>query len=96
MATCSSCGASIIFALNHTGTEQPYDREPTEDGNRMLLGRGPGNAPLAVPVEWVQPTPKWMAEADKGKVQRALSALGQCLYRPHHASCEFADRHRNG
>lgn len=43
MATCSSCGAEIIWRRMHTGSRMPIDPEPHPEGN-ILLGSATGTS----------------------------------------------------
>lgn len=58
MAKCDGCGAAIVWAETLDGKRQPFDREPDEKGNRVLLGRGPVRPPLAIPSSNVVPCPE--------------------------------------
>jgi hypothetical protein len=44
-SSCSSCGASIIWAETAKGKRMPVDARPSEGGN-ILLEQRPGLAPL--------------------------------------------------
>lgn len=78
-----NCDADVVWAETPSGARQPFDREPAENGNRVLLGRGPNRPPLAIPASEFDPhnptydRPEWLAG---------------CLYVPHHATCPDRDR----
>lgn len=81
MAECDgpNCTAEVVWAETTDGRRQPFDRVPTEDGNRYLLGRGPNRPPLAVAVSAI----------DEGGYD-----LRECRYMPHHATCVDVERFR--
>ncbi len=48
LATCSSCGASIVWAVTEKGKPIPIDAEPVAEGNVYLRGADdPRNPPVA-------------------------------------------------
>lgn len=81
MAKCDgpNCDADVVWAETPGGGRQPFNREPSEEGNRYLLGRGPTRPPLAVAASAI----------DEGGYD-----LRECLYMPHHATCVDADHFR--
>lgn len=74
MAECRGCGAQIVWAETPDGKKQPFDREPNDAGNRILLGRGPRTPPVAVPVGALMP-------------ESGIAQLTLIRYMPHHATC---------
>jgi hypothetical protein len=84
-----------VWAETPEGRRQPFDREPDpEKGNRVLLGRGPLRAPLALP-----PTMLSMAVPHTPSAKKL--ALGWIrgtgvAYVPHHATCPEVERFRSG
>lgn len=86
MSVCDGkdCDAQIVWAENPaTRTLQPFDREPTPDGNRVLLGRGPNRPPLAIDAKLIDPGPGMLG-----------NAIDECRYMPHHATCPNAEDYR--
>jgi hypothetical protein len=77
---CRSCKAPIRWAITAGGHLMPIDPVPVPDGNLRLEQVAGGD--VQVPRVRVVP-PAWRTQADAGQ-----------LYRPHFASCPFADQHR--
>jgi len=47
LATCTSCGAPIRWAVTKNGKRMPVDATPSSDGNVVLIPRLRGEAPEA-------------------------------------------------
>lgn len=88
MARCDgpNCGAEIVWGETPDGRRQPFDREPSEKGNRVLLGRGPDRAPLALSLSLLSD------DALGGALHEQVRA--EAAYVPHHATCPDRDRFR--
>lgn len=50
-ATCSSCGASIVWVVTATGKRMPIDPQPVEGGNLELEGNRGGHVARYVKPE---------------------------------------------
>jgi hypothetical protein len=79
IATCSSCGARIIWATTARSKAMPVDAEPVADGNIRLDDRGQGRAPLAIVVT--------AGQAD-------MFGSDESRRTSHFATCPQADEHR--
>jgi hypothetical protein len=80
MAECRSCGAAVDWATTTTGKQTPLDREPTQDGNVILLHAVPGVGPLAVTLS--------------GPTLDRARTHGAVLRTSHFATCPNAAEHR--
>jgi hypothetical protein len=93
----ANCGADIVWAETPDGKRQPFDREPTPEGNRYLLGRGARRPPLAIPVANMG----YLRDVDRedvtdGTGHNALEAMTEARYIPHHATCPDVARFHSG
>lgn len=85
MSTCSSCGASIWWALSFTtGRRMPVDAEPSPDGNVLLAESKPDGTPV---VRVVGKTPP-------GEGPDLFGAVPGPRYTSHFATCPHANQHR--
>lgn len=78
---CGSCGAPILwFASASTGRPMPFDAKPV--GRHWILRAPAGNAELRLHASAIRATPGFKV------------AASQSSYRPHFATCPYADRWR--
>lgn len=78
MATCRSCGASIVWTLTDSGKRMPVDAEPTDGGNVFLWRKdGEVRAMVLGALDTVR------TELDNGK-----------RYTSHFVTCPDAAEHR--
>jgi hypothetical protein len=76
-----------VWAETPSGASQPFDRMPgDEKGSRVLIGRGPGAPPLAVPANVIRFSDE--------EVTREVRE--HALYTPHHATCPAVADYRKG
>lgn len=83
MASCRSCGASILWVWTEAGKRMPLDAQPCEDGNIEIVGEREteqGSAPL---VRYLKE-----GEGDLCLLEPPPR------YRSHFARCPHAAEHR--
>ncbi len=78
---CRSCDTAIVWATTRTGRAQPFDAEPTIEGN-VLIQHAFGALRAVVLTG---------AELDAA---RGLFETDRNLFMPHHATCTHAASHR--
>lgn len=84
-AACSSCGATILWAITQAEKRIPLDATPIDD-------RTAGQRGLFMLVKRLDDTPlAWPVTIDTPDSFRDLQAA---IYQSHFASCVHADRHR--
>lgn len=88
MAECDgpNCDAQVVWAETPEGSRQPFDREPDPKGNRILIGRGPDKAPLALNLKVLSDDVLGGALHDQIRQE--------ATYMPHHATCPDAEQFR--
>lgn len=50
---CPQCEARVLWAVEPTGKRTAFELAPSAKGNRILVLRGPGRLPVAVPLALV-------------------------------------------
>jgi hypothetical protein len=85
VGTCRGCGARMLWCVTINGNPQPFDVEPVDGGEFVLLSRhhvGDGS-PLALAVTHLD-------DDARGQLPNAVVAR----HMPHHATCPEAGQFR--